>query len=358
MTFALADFLKEYHIQDKKIAVGVSGGSDSMALIFAAHEELSPLGWEITALTVDHQLRPESAQEAEYVAQMMKAAGIKHHILVWDGEKPVTGIEEAAREARYGLIGQWCRENDYHQIMLAHHRDDQAETFFIRLQRGSGLDGLCGMHPVTSRGGLTILRPLLNTPKIELKTYLQNKNIKWVEDQSNYSDVFLRCRIRKLLEQLKSEIDISLQKIADTMKCLQNTQHFLDQLTRKILANHFCFLTNDGCYCDLVQWNSLPHEIRFRLFGLICRNISSNGYIPRAKRILALLERLNMPDFKSATLGGCKIQVCGNLLWIFKEAVDAGDYSREAWEKHLKACPELQKLKIPYKMRVLLLKNQ
>lgn len=354
MTFTLAGFLADNHIEDKKIAVGVSGGSDSLALVMAAHEELTPLGWKLAALTVDHRLRPESAQEAEYVARTLKAAGIEHHILVWDEPKPQTGIEEAARKARYGLMGRWCHDNGYHQIMLAHHQEDQVETFFIRLQRGSGLDGLCGMRPVDSHDGLLILRPLLDTPKAEMKKYLQNRNINWVEDQSNYSDAFLRCRIRKVLEHT----GISRSKIADTIKLLQKTERYLKLLTLNTLTDNFRFLTDKGCFCQRLLWETLDPEMQFRLLGLIFRRISKLDYIPRASRILSLINRLSRPDFKSATLGECEIQISDNKLWIFKECTDADGYTRAGWEKYLKTHPELQKLKIPYKMRVLLVKNQ
>ena len=106
----LKNFLEQHKIKDKKLCIGVSGGSDSLALVLMADEELTPLGYKIIALTVNHGLRPSAQQEADYVASVMAQHNIEHHILYWNGEKPLTGIEEAARIARYELIGNWCKK--------------------------------------------------------------------------------------------------------------------------------------------------------------------------------------------------------------------------------------------------------
>ena len=138
----------------------------------------------------------------------MKTFGIEHHILVWEGEKPKTGIEEMAREARYALLQDWCENNDVRVLAIAHHAKDQAETFFLRLQRGSGLFGLSGMQAVSQRGNLKIIRPLLHTEPEKLKDYLRGKNLGWVEDPSNQCEDFLRVKIRKRLDNLLDEMDI------------------------------------------------------------------------------------------------------------------------------------------------------
>ena len=110
----MREFLDKYNIQDDVLAVGVSGGADSLALALLLNECLRPVGKKVVALTVDHQLRPESADEAAYVAQVMEQKGIEHHILVWNENKPKTGIEEAARVARYRLLSAWCHQHQIH----------------------------------------------------------------------------------------------------------------------------------------------------------------------------------------------------------------------------------------------------
>ena len=153
-----------------KVAIGVSGGADSLALVLVLAELLGKE--RIVALTVDHKLRSESTEEANYVTDLMQNLGIEHHILTWEGEKPTQGIEEAARIARYNLIYDWCRQNEVNTLCVAHHLLDQVETFFIRLHRGSGLTGLCGMSAVGVWKDLRIVRPLLDVHPQELREYL------------------------------------------------------------------------------------------------------------------------------------------------------------------------------------------
>lgn len=147
----LREFFEKYQIGDVAVAAGVSGGADSLALLFQLDAFLRPQGRRVIALTVDHGLRPESRDEAEYVAKLAAERQIEHHILTWEGKKPEKGIEEAARTARYGLLCGWCRDNGVGTLAVAHHLLDQAETFFMRLQRGSGLNGLCGMAPLSEK---------------------------------------------------------------------------------------------------------------------------------------------------------------------------------------------------------------
>nr|WP_083901585.1 tRNA lysidine(34) synthetase TilS [Azospirillum sp. B4] len=114
------------------LAVGVSGGRDSLALTLLAHRWAQARGGRIQAFTVDHALRPESAAEAAQVARWLAARGIDHAILTWEGPKPATGLQAAARQARYALLAAACRERGILHLCLAHHREDQAETVALR----------------------------------------------------------------------------------------------------------------------------------------------------------------------------------------------------------------------------------
>ena len=146
---------------DKKIAIALSGGSDSMALLLLLKTQNIPLH----ALTVDHHLRPESASEAAQVAAWCNALGVPHTTLHWQHEKIESGLPEKARDARYALMFDWCREHHIQHLFTAHHLDDQIETMLFRLTRGSGLVGLSGMLPLTQRDGIFLHRPLLAFPK-------------------------------------------------------------------------------------------------------------------------------------------------------------------------------------------------
>lgn len=195
--------LDGFEPQDK-LAVAVSGGADSMALLDLARLYAKERGMKLTALTVDHGLRAGSAEEAKKVGAWCTAHAIQHHILVWQGDKPATGIQDAARDARRRLLCDACYKNGIEVLLLGHQADDQAETILMRLQRGTGLRGLLGMRDVTHDDAteVTILRPLLSLRRKDLRDYCVQNAISFVDDPSNDDPAFERVRVRKALEAL------------------------------------------------------------------------------------------------------------------------------------------------------------
>ena len=140
-----------------------------MALTLLAHDWAKARSGRITALTVDHGLRAEAAQEAATLKQWCETLGIAHCVLrIQDSGFKIQGkIQEAAREARYGLLTDYCRQHRILHLLTAHQREDQTETFFFRLARGSGLMGLACMANISQRDGIRLLRPLLSMPKAQ-----------------------------------------------------------------------------------------------------------------------------------------------------------------------------------------------
>jgi tRNA(Ile)-lysidine synthase len=348
-----SDFFVTHHITDRQLAVGVSGGSDSLALVLMLWKELAPLGYRIVALTVDHQLRPSSAKEASYVAEIMKKFHIEHHILVWNGEKPRTGIEEAARQARYQLIGRWCAENQIRTLVLAHQQEDQAETFLMRLQRGSGLEGLCAIRPVCRRNNLLIVRPLLDTSKAELQSYLALQNIRWIEDESNLSDDYLRNRIRHALPMFYAQTGINAQILCDTAKRLQKTQALLDRVTERHIHDLFSPIGQVGFSCLKTDWSNLDSELHFCLLKKILPQLAQTDYPPRAKSLTDLCLQMDSDHFKSATLGGCEILAFDNRLWFVRETKHIV-CSQQQWKSYLENHPTFKKVRLPHKVRLAL----
>src|SRR5947207_9940725 len=148
------------------IAVAVSGGPDSLALTILADRWVRERGGGLVALTIDHQLRPESADEVRVLGGWLAARGIPHHVLVWTDTKPAAGIQEAARAARYHLLAEWCRAQGCLHLLTAHHREDQAETYLIRRRAGSGIDGLAAITAVREIPGMPSARPLLGLSRV------------------------------------------------------------------------------------------------------------------------------------------------------------------------------------------------
>lgn len=181
------------------LAVAVSGGADSMALALLSHAWARQRGGAITALTVDHGLRREAAAEARQVHIWLSGRGIRHQTLRWHGAKPDNGIQAAARQARYDLLGRWCRGRSILHLLTAHHCDDQAETLLLRLEHGSGIEGLAGIPAVRALPGVRLLRPLLEQSRTGLIATLDAHGQPWLEDPSNQEDRFARVRVRRLL---------------------------------------------------------------------------------------------------------------------------------------------------------------
>lgn len=345
-------FFAKHGIKAQKIAVGVSGGADSLALVLQLKEQLSVFGYEIVALTVNHNLRPNSAQEAEYVAQLMQKYGIEHHILPWTAaDKDCGCLEEKARKARYELMRQWCTANAVKVLAVAHHLRDQAETFLLRLERGSGLTGLCAMREVTRLDNIMLVRPFLHTAPEELRQYLLKRKIAWVEDESNADLHYLRNRIRHFLPQLTAQTDISLERIVSAADNLQSAEDYIEKQLEELLQNQ---ITHDFAqvysfaYADFVRWHP---EMQFRVLARLCRR----QYIPRAERVKHLCKSLLCLPFKGATLGEKKIILAYRRVWIVPEIKTKHEESREAWKKFIIRNPQYENYKIPHAVRVVIL---
>jgi len=344
-------FLLRHNIKNTTVAVAVSGGADSLALVLMAAEMYAVDGIKIVALTVDHRLRSTSAQEAEYVANLMKAHGIEHHTLVWDAAKPQTGIEEAARAARYELMREWCLRHDICYLMVAHHLLDQAETFLMRLQRGSGLKGLCCMREIVDWRGLKILRPLLHTKPQVMKDYLTERHILWVEDESNRDETFLRNKLRRYLPEFSHQTGIDVEKIDGAVQCLQSAENYIEEQT-ELLMRQYVKTDAGGVYSfkhsDYLRWHA---EMKFRIIAQLCQR----DYIPRSDRVLAVVDKLNRLPFSGQTLSDKEIFMAYGRVWIVPQLLAKHKATRAKWKEFVIQNPEYKTMKIPHKARLAIL---
>ena len=301
------------------IAVAVSGGADSMALLHLLAEWAGQNNARLLALTVDHNLRPESAEEARRVAAWAAALDIEHQTLSWHPEpgEPVT--QNTARQARYHLLQAECERRGIRHLAVAHHQNDQAETFLLRLAKGSGLDGLACMWSVSERGTLTLLRPLLDFPAARLQATCRARGQEWCEDPSNQSQKYARPRLRKMQEMLKNE-GFSAQSLSLTIKRLQGAAAFIQAETTKLLAAAYTIYPPDRAELNLSKWSAAHSELQQRSLAQLIRTIGDEPYLPRAEQMDDLLRRLARPDFKRATLGNCLLTRKGDSLLIEREA--------------------------------------
>ncbi|MBR3501955.1 MAG: tRNA lysidine(34) synthetase TilS [Alphaproteobacteria bacterium] len=333
------------------IAVGVSGGADSLALALMLNDECKTYGIKVIALTVNHKLRPSAAKEAEYVAEIMQAHKIEHHILTWEGEKPSTGVEEAARLARYDLLREWCFKHNVEYLAVAHHLRDQAETFLMRLERGSGLEGLCSMREITDYKGLKIFRPLLHYPPEFMEDYLRKKNITWIHDESNDNTDFLRVKMRKFLPEMQQKTGIDLAKFDEAITNLQSAESYIEEQVQKEIDANITTEFNlvfSFKYSAFLRWHK---EIKFRILA----NLLKKNYIPRADSVLELINALNKLPFTGATLGGKEIFLNYGRIWIVPEMKAKHKSSRKEWKEFVAQNPEYKDKKIPHKARLAIL---
>jgi tRNA(Ile)-lysidine synthase len=220
----------------KSLLIAVSGGPDSTALLLMAAEWAKRRGkTAIAAATVDHGLRPESAEEAKVVAALCRKLGVEHRTLLWKGAKPSSRLQERAREARYRLLVDHAKAIGADAILTAHHADDQAETVLFRLLRGSGVAGLRGMDATTARNGVMIARPLIGLKKKSLVAFARARGVAFVDDPSNADPRFARARLRALLQRLGDE-GLDAESLDRLARRARETEEALAHLTAEVEA--------------------------------------------------------------------------------------------------------------------------
>jgi tRNA(Ile)-lysidine synthase len=312
-----------------RLAVAVSGGADSLALAVLAAAWARPRGGSVTALTVDHGLRPEAAAEARYVRRTLAPLGIGQRTLRWHGPKPGSNIQATARRARYELLNGWCESHGVLHLLLAHNLGDQAETLLLRLGRGSGLDGLAAMAALSETPGLRLLRPLLGVPKDRLKATLSRRRIAWVEDPSNLDLAFGRVKIRALLPALAAE-GLTPARLAATAGALGRARNALDQEVARLLVRTAIVHPAGFASLDPAALAAAPEETGLRALARLLVTMGGLDYAPRLERLERLYGRIRAGLGRGATLGGCRIIPRRGRLLVVREAARAADCALRA----------------------------
>lgn len=305
--------------KEKSIVVAVSGGPDSTALLWLAarwHASRKS-GPAIVAVTIDHGLRAESTREAKTVKRLAHEIGVIHHTLRWNGAKPKTGLQEAARDARYALLARAAIKAGARYVLTAHTLDDQAETVLLRLLRGSGLSGLQAMQAMSrypDRRELVLARPLLTVPKARLIATLQKAGIPFADDPSNRDPRHTRVRLRALMPALVKE-GLTARRIAVLAARLQRAEAALRSAVAQA-SNEVSLTPENGTgrenlriVFDRNRFRHLPAEIGLRLLGQAIAQVGNEGPVELGK-LETLFEALQ-PDGESLrrTLAGAMISL-------------------------------------------------
>ncbi len=319
------DFVRPF--LGRPIAVAVSGGVDSICLLYW----LVGLGMNVTALHVHHHLRDVADEEAQYVKDTCDKLNIPCHIFHWNDAKPLSGIEAAARNARYNLMIDFCRDNEIGILMVAHQADDQIETFLMNLGRGSGVNGLAAMRAISYRDGVKIARPLLNVFRQELIDYCEANNIKYFSDEMNFDDKYTRVKIRQNRHLLNDKLGISDGRILLAIENLGRARDALDSdVTARIKS-----VTYDGyaLFGDSFLFD-VPMDIGLKCLGMLIQTIGGDDYQPRLNSLTFALSKLQS-DCKF-TLGHCTIRRFKNQILIVPEGAKTSIRKKNEKIKRLK----------------------
>ncbi len=290
------------------LVLGVSGGPDSTALLWLAARWRARLkrGPKLVAVTVDHGLRPDSVEEAKAVKRLARELKVEHRTVRWTGTKPATGIQAAARAARYRLLVAAARRAGARHILTAHTLDDQAETVLIRLSRGSGLTGLAGMARVTAldvapprKDRLLLVRPFLGIPKTRLIATSRAAKVPFADDPSNADPRFTRARLRKLMPLMAAE-GLDAGKLALLARRAARADAAIEAAVARAVASLTQWSNSGPIILDRSAFAELPGEVALRVLGRAIARVGDEGPVALGK-LEALFDALGTWRHRAGT---------------------------------------------------------
>lgn len=298
------------------LAVAVSGGSDSIALMRLLADWCRDRGGRLSALTVDHGLRPDSAAEAATVGAWAQAIGVDHVCLAWQGDKPVVGVQAAARQARYDLLTRWCREAGVLHLAVAHQADDQRETVAMRAARqtseaSGSLIGMAGMSAIIPRHGVRLLRPLLGISRPAITAYLQHLGQDWIEDPSNQARQFERIRWRM------GELG-ALPGLED-IRAAGTARRAVERAAADLLMRAATLAAAGHVLIDHKGLSASPADTADLALGQVIALVGGEGYRPARSALRRDLAAV-LAGAGARSLGGCLLGLWRGRLLICREA--------------------------------------
>ena len=303
---------------NKNFIVAVSGGPDSLALSFLSKIYSIKKSLDAKYFIVDHGLRKNSTTEAKNVQKKLKNFSIKLNILTWRGFKPKKNIQSIAREKRYKLLCDRAKKYRIENILVGHHLDDLFENFFIRILRGSGLQGLVSLDRETQRNNINLIRPLINIEKDDL-VYISKLIFKsYIMDPSNEDDKFKRAKVRNLLKELSLE-GLDKNKFFSTIKNLKFANQNIKFYTKKNLEENVTIFQKKQNAILKENFFSQSEEVIFRSFGEVIKIIGKKYYTVRGKKIDKIIDLVKSKSSFKVTLGGCVIKKVNETIILSKE---------------------------------------
>jgi len=303
----------------RRCAAAVSGGPDSMALAWLLKTWAESRGGKAAAFIVDHRLRPESTEEAKEVKRRLEEIGMESEILTWEHGPVTARIHVEARKARYDLLFAACKRRGARDLFLAHQIEDQAETVLMRLAKGSGVEGLAGMAPVTTAGEVRLLRPLLTVAKERLAATCREAGIAYVSDPSNDSSRYARSRLRRVMPLLAGE-GLTVERLADLAERAREAREALDHAARALLRVAVKTDLYGVLRFDLEHLRSAPRAVALKALAACLQSVHMDNFAPKRAKLLPLYEGLcSDAPMDPRTLHGCFISKGAGEACIMRE---------------------------------------
>ncbi len=305
---------------NQNFIVAVSGGPDSLALtflskIYSIRKSLKP-----KFFIIDHKLRANSSLEARFIKKLLKKLSINLNILKWNGKKPNNNIQSIARNKRYELLIKAANKSKIQNILTGHHLDDLYENFFIRILRGSGLNGLISFDDKSFYKKVNLIRPLINFEKKDL-IYIVNKICNfYIKDPFNDDHKFTRVRIRKLIKDLRLE-GLDRKKFLLTINNLKLSNETIKFYTKKNIEQNSIFLKDKQSTVLKKEFFKQPYEIVFRSLMEIIKLVGNKYYNVRGKKLDNVIKAINQSKYPNLkiTLGKCILKKVNNSIIVSKE---------------------------------------
>jgi tRNA(Ile)-lysidine synthase len=291
------------HLNEKSYVVAVSGGPDSLALVALTKAYAYTKKIKFRYVLVDHNIRKNSAKEAKQVKKLLKKNQINLNIIL-NKKKITKNIQGLARNLRYEILSNYCKNNNINTLITAHNLEDQVETFFIRLSRGSGLTGLSSMSLLTKiNNKINLYRPLLDTKKIFLTKISKNVFGKYFKDPSNKNLKYFRTKVRNLKKPL-SKSGIEYEQIIKSINNLASSKNTLNEYREKIFKEIIKKKKNE-VVLNFKKFKKHNKEIKIALINESIKRLKKNYYNPRSKKVENLIKNAEKINFKKTTLSGC-----------------------------------------------------
>ena len=290
-------------LNKKKYTVAVSGGPDSLALVALTKAYSQEKKIKFYYVLVDHNIRKNSALEAKQVKKLLKKHKINLNIIL-NKEKITRNIQGLARHTRYEILSNYCKKKKVNTLLTAHNLEDQVETFFIRLSRGSGLKGLSAMNSLSKISNkINLYRPLLDTKKKFLIKISKNVFGKYIKDPSNKNLKYLRTKVRNLKKPLEKS-GIEYDQIIKSINNLGLSKNILEGYIKKAFKDTIK-KNNNEISINFKKFKAHDKEVKVAIINESIKRLKKNYYNPRFKKVDNLIKKVEKSNFKKSTLGGC-----------------------------------------------------